>query len=582
MPLSIAGTVQALESQPRAAVAGGFTVVAQLLREAAASDLSSSDVQRRLAGAISDKHQYNAGYVDHFGDHESGDVVYSTGDKLKKAPYSIGDGTTIVDFDSAADVQPRTSYEEQEDEDGHYAKMQESFRAQKLYTELPVYERFIAKGERDEADAGDFAGKNRSFPILKPGDVQAAFHALGRAGSDNYSTAVIRATIIKIAKRKGWSSSLPKSEKNGAKESRTPEQTALFDSGIRLVESAVTLDTIRLQEARADYEIKLIAPGRGSSAVYPKEVLKRDGPKVFKAGTHVYLNHPTAAEEAARPEGDVANLAGVLTTAATYYESHAKGEGLYARMKVFADHAQMVEEKAAHVGMSIRAFGNAEAKRTEGGLPVLKELTAADSVDVVTRAGAGGMILTEAARAANPNRGGDMTEAEVKRLIESAQEAERAKTARLRLAFTEAGRILSTMSLPEAAKRKIVESVTGGELPVTAAGALDIPKLTESVNKAARTEGEYLAAATGSGRVFGMGAGPSLSEAGKNCPDCDGTGKDGNGDCDTCNGSGKVAKESLRNEREDKRLREAAVDVFADLMGGDRKAAQAAVNRRVA
>jgi len=31
------------------------------------------------------------------------------------------------------------------------------------------------------------------------------------------------------------------------------------------------------------------------------EVLKRDGPKVFKSGTHVYLNHPTAAEEAQRP-----------------------------------------------------------------------------------------------------------------------------------------------------------------------------------------------------------------------------------------------------------------------------------------
>ena len=39
-------------------------------------------------------------------------------------------------------------------------------------------------------------------------------------------------------------------------------------------------------------------------------------------------------------------------------------------MKVFADHAQMVEEKAAHVGMSIRASGIAEAGKTRDGVPV--------------------------------------------------------------------------------------------------------------------------------------------------------------------------------------------------------------------
>src|SRR5579859_4348462 len=111
----------------------------------------------------------------------------------------------------------------------------------------------------------------------------AAFHSLGRAGSDNYSTSVIRANIIKIAKRKGFT--LPKSAQSDASASESA-QPATKD--LVLVESADTLETIVLKEARADYPIKLIAPGKGASAYYPKEVLQRDGPKVFKAGTHIY------------------------------------------------------------------------------------------------------------------------------------------------------------------------------------------------------------------------------------------------------------------------------------------------------
>src|ERR1039457_2876617 len=131
------------------------------------------------------------------------------------------------------------------------------------------------------------------------------------------------------------------------KDPAAKESAAIAAGGeMLLTESASTVHRIVLKEARADYEIKLIAPGKGSSAYYPREVLKRDGPLVFKAGTHVYLNHQTATEESERPEGDVKNLAGVLTTNAYYSDNHKMGEGLYGRMKVFSDHAQTVEEKA--------------------------------------------------------------------------------------------------------------------------------------------------------------------------------------------------------------------------------------------
>lgn len=314
---------------------------------------------------------------------------------------------------------------------------------------------------------------------------------------------------------------LPKTTYDTVSEAAKPKEAAKpADVTLKLFESAATLETIVLKEAKADYEIKLIAPGKGSSAFYPAEVLKRDGPKVFKAGTHVYLNHPTAAEESARPEGDVKNLAAVTSVDAVYHEAHAKGPGLYARMKVFADHAQVVEEKAAHVGMSIRASGIAESGKSKDGLPVLKELTHADSVDVVTRAGAGGMILQESATGATGTpvqqnvQEGEMTPDEVKKLVESAVQTAVAEAnkpvAELRQralrsdAREEAQRLLETVTLPSETKVRVISEAVRS-LPMTDKGELDMKKFSESVVQLAQTEGAYLAKVTGSGKVFGMG-----------------------------------------------------------------------------
>jgi hypothetical protein len=510
----------AIAPSGRPTLNAGFATLAITLQEAAAAELSNGDVCRRLADALRDCFRGTgdwAYYIDHFGDAESGDVIYSCSGDTKRAPYSIGEvnGKTAcsVQTDAAIDVMPRTVYEEEVADEDHYTAME----AAKLYTsktEFPLYERFISKDERKTAPVGSFAGKGKSFPILKPADVMAAVRSMGRAGAENYDAGTLKRNIVKIAKAKGWEKELPKAWQGGAdgKESAASGRS----SGLHLVESAATLDPIVLKEARSDYEIKLIAPGKGSSAIYPAEVLKRDGPKVFKAGTHVYLNHQTAAEEAARPEGDVANLAGVLTSTAEYRETHAKGPGLYARMKVFADHATLVEEKAPHVGMSIRASGVAEASTKSGELPTLKELTSAQSVDVVTKAGAGGMILTEAAipPATHTEEASDMDAAELKQLQESVA-TQTALNARLLErairgdAREEAVRILKGTSLHEAAKERVIESVTRdfGAIPVVD-GTLDKAKFTEAVNLAAKAEGAYVATISGSGRVVGMGAAP--------------------------------------------------------------------------
>ncbi len=329
---------------------------------------------------------------------------------------------------------------------------------------------------------------------------------------------------------------------------------------LALVESAATLDTIRLTEARADYEIKLIAPGKGSSAFYPAEVLKRDGPNVFKAGTHVYLNHPTAAEEAARPEGDVKNLAGVLSTTAEYFESHAKGPGLYARMKVFQDHAQTVEDKAPHVGMSIRASGVAEAGKVRDGVPVLKELTGAESVDVVTHAGAGGMILTEsAAQPPIQTQEAAMDAAEQLTMKESLKALEANNKRLLERAIRgdareEAQRILHDVSLTEVSKARVIDTVMGRSIPVKD-DVLDVTAFTEAVNAEAKREGQYVAQLMGSGRVVGMGAGGTVETD-----------------------PAKLREAQDRQKKDRDLFLEEAADVFGDLLGS-KEAGKAAASK---
>jgi hypothetical protein len=525
----------------------------------ATETLTHSDIKSRLKDALPE----GCDLEDIMGDDQSGDVVYCDDDgSMWKAPYEIsqsnGKATASVDDDNAVKVSKSTSYDEHADDDDHYASMEESFKRGNIYTDLPLYERFISKDERANAGEGSFAGKGKSFPILKPQDVMAAVHAMGRAGSGNYGMAALKANIIRIAKRKGWTKYLPKSWQNGG--SDTSESAAPEHAGtLALRESAATLEPIILREARADYEIKLIAPGKGSSAFYPAEVLKRDGPKVFKAGTHVYLNHPTPAEEAARPEGDVANLAGVLTTAATYHEAHAKGPGLYARMKVFADHGQMVEEKAPHVGMSIRAMGEREADKVRDGVPVLKELTSAESVDVVTRAGAGGMILTEAAKPATGEV--ELTLQEAQAMVTKAVGEATAPFQRRLIeadAEKEISRIMRGSNLHADTLDRIVEESLR-DIP-TKDGALDTEKFRESVVKIAQREAEYAARLSGGGRVLGLGPSVALplNEADR-----------------------KAEKKRLKEAKaERKEAKQDLRESFAVIMGGDTEAAKRAARGR--
>ncbi|WP_141576134.1 hypothetical protein [Actinomadura sp. WMMA1423] len=140
------------------------------------------------------------------------------------------------------------------------------------------------------------------------------------------------------------------------------------------------------------YRVLLIRAGWGSSGYYGPEVLERDGPKVWPAGTQQYLDHPTLTESAERPERSVKDWAGVFVSDPVWDEAE---NGLVADVQVFPQWQELLNPTfAEHVGLSIRATGVAEHGEAEGREgPIVKSLNEGISVDWVTRAGAGGRVL---------------------------------------------------------------------------------------------------------------------------------------------------------------------------------------------
>lgn len=175
-----------------------------------------------------------------------------------------------------------------------------------------------------------------------------------------------------------------------------------------IVETRKLVESIaRVQEAKGKrkFRVRIIEGDRwGSSGYYSKEMLTRDGPKAFPAGTQMYLDHPSESEEMDRPERSVKDLA-AKTTSTPVYEK----DGLYADIEVYEHMADVVNAIAEDVGLSIRASATVkwedDRPDPEGrGRPTITGLIEGISVDFVTKAGAGGKIveLLESAREHKP------------------------------------------------------------------------------------------------------------------------------------------------------------------------------------
>lgn len=171
--------------------------------------------------------------------------------------------------------------------------------------------------------------------------------------------------------------------------------------GQRLSESTATLTGGRVQLSEATavrpttmagrrIRVTIATPGMGTSGYYGSDVLQVAArEKVFPKGTHMMVNHPSASEQRDRPEGSVRDLAGALTTDATW-----NGTALVAEAELLPAHADLLAPMAGVIGVSLRAMGDVEMGEVGGQMvrKVTRLIPPATSVDFVTKAGRGGMF----------------------------------------------------------------------------------------------------------------------------------------------------------------------------------------------
>ncbi|GLY08257.1 hypothetical protein [Actinoplanes sp. NBRC 101535] len=133
---------------------------------------------------------------------------------------------------------------------------------------------------------------------------------------------------------------------------------------------------------------------RSGSRYYPDTVLERDVPVQYPAGTQMYIDHPTASEDADLPERSLRTLAAVFEED-PYPVREADGRlVMRTTARVFAPWQPLIREAWETIGVSINGTGNGEYGTAEGrdGL-IIEALTSGRSVDFVTVPGAGGRIL---------------------------------------------------------------------------------------------------------------------------------------------------------------------------------------------
>lgn len=240
--------------------------------------------------------------------------------------------------------------------------------------------------------------------------------------------------------------------------------------------SAVGIESL----GEGKYRIRIIVPGQGSSGIYTAENLAASAP-LFKAGTEMFIDHPTESEEWERPERSIRDYAGVFLEDATVGEDGA----LYTICKVFSGVNEIIRDKWEHIGVSINAWCNEPIAET-GVVPVFAGVR---SVDFVTAPGAGGAIidLLESNRNNSITKEGTVDKeieskfsdlsTKLTSLIESlstkfdsvvssikeSKEEEKVEEASIDVdAAIEAGKKIAESGLPEAAVARVREAVKKG------------------------------------------------------------------------------------------------------------------------
>lgn len=279
------------------------------------------------------------------------------------------------------------------------------------------------------------------------------------------------------------------------------------------------------------YPVVLITPGLGATAYYSESVIKRDAPKAFPKGTHVYLTHQRG--EGGEPDPD--RLLGSLVEDTTIRESDGAAIN---RFKPLRRHAEFVEDVHKLVGLSIASAGTSTTGTIEGKTVRIAEsidYSIANTVDMVSYPGRPGSGFVESAFASfeennvhpetedGPHKNGNsMAEIDEKALnaftesinklatlVESrlpeASAPEVKDAAEDRKAAVEATRIVESAEISKELKDKLVEGIANGEYEVEAA-INEHKALRESIKTELETQFRESGFVGATGNAGGSGA----------------------------------------------------------------------------
>ena len=296
---------------------------------------------------------------------------------------------------------------------------------------------------------------------------------------------------------------------------------------------------VSLLEAKLDKGIAtvtIIKPGfnEGNGRYYPVEVLKRDY-KVFE-GAKMYADHPTEAEEKARPERSIRDWVGTLNNVEVKEDGTIIGKATIVEPWLQAKLARLRDsEMLSEMGISINAIGSASDAEIEGiKTKLVEKLIKARSVDFVTEPGAGGSVefyeserididlieinqlkelrpdLVEVIKTETKT---ELTK-EVKKTMEIEEKVKELE-GQITTLTTERDELKTKMEEAAKAQKKaeakslIDEAVGKSELPEAAKSRIlekfkDV-ETADGIEEAIKSEKDYIAAIQESGKVKGLG-----------------------------------------------------------------------------
>jgi len=159
-----------------------------------------------------------------------------------------------------------------------------------------------------------------------------------------------------------------------------------------LIQSYQPLTEAKFDKGRAMVVVIKAGFNATEERYYPVDMLRRDF-KIFE-GQKMYADHPTEAEDRARPERSIKDWVATLTEVKCDEDGTVTGTAEVIEPWMMQKLASLRDKNMlSEMGISINAVGHASKGKINGkDTLVIEELTGARSVDFVTEPGAGGVV----------------------------------------------------------------------------------------------------------------------------------------------------------------------------------------------